>query len=51
MTINFDTYEMIADLLAQGTEFDPTYSIEEIAMMANVSVDIVRYVDQAEQDD
>ena len=45
MNINYDTYEMIADLL-----MDETLSVEEIAEMANVSVDAVRYVDRAEND-
>ena len=34
MTISFDTYEMIAELLAEGTDLDPTYSVEEVAEMA-----------------
>ena len=50
MNINFDTYEMIADLLAQGTDLDPTYSVDEIAAMANVSVDAVLYVARSEYD-
>lgn len=50
MTISFETYEMIADLLAEGTDLDPTYSVEEIAEMVGVSVDVVRYVAQSEED-
>ena len=47
MNIDFDTYEMIAELLAQGTD-EPTYSVEEIAAMTGVSVDTVQWVDRAE---
>ena len=50
MNINFDTYELIADLLAQGTDLDPTYSVAEIATMAGVSVDTVLWVDRSEND-
>ena len=49
MMINFDTYEQIADLLAEGGD-DPTYSVEEIAEMAGVAIDVVEYVDRAEND-
>ena len=49
MMINFDTYEMIADLLAEGGD-EPTYSVEEIAEMVDVTVDVVEYVDRAEND-
>ena len=49
MMINFDTYEMIADLLAEGGD-DPTYSVEEIAEMVGVDVDVVNYVYLAEYD-
>ena len=49
MMINFDTYEMIADLLAEGGD-DPTYSVEEIAEMVGIDVDVVEYVDRAEND-
>ena len=49
MMINFDTYEMIADLLAEGGD-DPTYSVEEIAEMAGVAIDVVEYVYLAEYD-
>jgi hypothetical protein len=48
MNIDFDTYELICDLLAAGTELDPTYSVEEIAEMVGVSVETVQYVDRAE---
>ena len=50
MNINFDTYELIADLLADGTDLDPTFSVDEIAQMVGVSVDVVKYVDRAEND-
>ena len=50
MCIDFDTYEMIADLLAQGTDLDPTYSVEEIAAMVGVSVDAVLWVDRSENE-
>ena len=49
MMINFDTYEMIADLLTEGDD-EPTYSVEEIAEMVGVDVDVVEYVDRAEND-
>ena len=49
MMINFETYEMIAGLLAEGGD-DPTYSVEEIAEMAGVAIDVVEYVDRAEND-
>ena len=49
MMINFDTYEMIADLLMMGGD-EPTYSVEEIAEMVGVDVEIVNYVDRAEND-
>ena len=47
MTINFDTYEMIAGLLMMGGD-EPTYSVEEIAEMIGVDVETVEYVDRAE---
>ena len=49
MMINFDTYEMIAELLMIGDN-EPTYSVEEIAEMVGVDVDVVNYVDRAEND-
>ena len=49
MMINFDTYEMIAGLLAEGDD-DPAYSVEEIADMVGVTVEVVEYVDRAEND-
>jgi predicted transcriptional regulator len=50
MNIDFNTYELIADLLAMGTDDEPTYSVEEIAQMCGVSVEMVQYVDRAEND-
>ena len=50
MMIDFDTYEMIADLLMMGGDDEPTYSVEEIAEMVGVDVEVVRYVDRAEND-
>ena len=50
MNINTDTYELIADLLADGTDLDPTYSVEEIATMVGVSVDTVLWVDRSENE-
>lgn len=47
MHIDFDTYEMIAELLMMG-EDEPTYSVEEIAEMVGVDVETVQYVDRAE---
>ena len=49
MMINFDTYEMIAELLMMGND-EPTYSVEEIAEMVGVTIDVVEYVDRAEND-
>lgn len=49
--IDFDTYCQIADLLAEGTAEEATYSVEEIAEMVGVSVETVQYVDRAENDD
>ena len=45
MNIDYDTYELIADLL-----MNEDLSVEEIAGMANVSIDAVRYVDSAENE-
>jgi hypothetical protein len=49
MMINFDIYEMIANLLMMGGD-EPTYSVEEIAEMVGVDVEVVNYVDRAEND-
>ena len=49
MMINFDTYEMITELLMMGND-EPTYSVEEIAEMVGVAIDVVEYVDRAEND-
>ena len=49
MMINFDTYEMIAELLMMGDD-EPIYSVEEIAEMVGVAIDVVEYVDRAEND-
>ena len=49
MMINFNTYEMIADLLAEGGD-ESTFSVEEIAEMGGVDVEIVNYVDRADND-
>lgn len=51
MHIDYDTYEMICDLLVEGDNLEPTYSVEEIAEMVGVSVETVQYVDRAEHDD
>ena len=48
--IDYETYIEICDLLAEGTDFEPTYSIEEIAEMVGVSVETVQYVDRAENE-
>lgn len=48
MNINIDTYELICDLLDAGDDLDPTYSVEEIAEMVGVAVEVVRYVDRSE---
>ena len=48
MNIDFDTYELVCDLLAEGDDLEPTYSVEEIAEMVGVTVEVVRYVDRAE---
>ena len=49
MMINFDTYEMIVDLLMMGDD-EPTYSVEEIAEMVAVDVEVLEYLDRAEND-
>jgi FKBP-type peptidyl-prolyl cis-trans isomerase (trigger factor) len=46
--IDFDTYQMICDLLIEVTDDELTYSIEEIAEMIGTSVEAVQYVDEAE---
>lgn len=51
MHIDYETYEMICDLLAEGDDLEPTYSVEEIAQMAGVSVEMVQQIDRAEHDD
>lgn len=48
MNIDFDTYELICDLLAEGDDLEPTYSGEEIAEIVGVTVEAVRYVAEAE---
>lgn len=49
-TMDYETYEEICDLLAEGTDLEPTYSVEEIAEMVGVSVEAVEYVDRAENE-
>ena len=46
--IDFDTYQMICDLLIEEVDDEPTYSIEEIAEMIGTSVEAVQYVNEAE---
>lgn len=46
MTMNFDTYTMIADLLFEREDL----TIEEIAEECGVSVEAVQYVDRSEND-
>ena len=48
MMIDFDTYELICELLLAGTEDEPLYSVEEIAEMVGVTAETVLYVDRAE---
>ena len=48
--IDYETYTEICDLLAEGIDLEPTYSIEEIAEMVGVSVETVQYVDRAENE-
>ena len=50
LTISSETYERIAELVLLETDDEPTYSIEEIAAMVGVSVEVVQYVDRAEND-
>lgn len=51
MKIDFEIYVQIADLLSMVDEdFNPLYSVEEIAEQINVSVDMVQYVDRAENE-
>ena len=46
--IDFDTYQMICDLLIAETDDEPTYTAEEIAEMVGTSVEAVQYVNEAE---
>jgi hypothetical protein len=46
--IDFDTYQMICDLLIEVTDDEPTYSIEEIAEVIGTSIEAVQYVNEAE---
>ena len=48
MIINPDTYELIVDLLDAKTGLESLYSIEEIAEMLGISVDVVEYVSRTE---
>jgi hypothetical protein len=50
MTIEFETYQTICELLAEECEGEPTYSVEEIAEMVGVSIEVVQYVSRAESD-
>lgn len=46
MNINSKTFWEIADLLtAKGNNDEYKYSVDEIAMMTNTSVDVVEYID------
>ena len=45
MTINFNLYCRIADLLDNDN-----LSVDDIAKMTGVTVDVVKYVDRAEND-
>lgn len=47
MNIDYTTYELIETLLLEGTELEPTYSVEEIAEMTNTSVETVLAVDSS----
>ena len=49
MMMNFDKYEMIAERRTSCNE-EHTYYVEEIAEMVGVDVDVVNYVDRAEND-
>lgn len=51
MNIEFETYQTICELLAEEHDGEIAYSVEEIAKMVGVSVEIVRYVDRAENDE
>ena len=49
MNINYETFAKIADLLAEvDNDGEYKYSVEEVADMTNVSVDVVKYVDLVE---
>ena len=50
MNIEFEIYQTICELLAEEHDGEIAYSVEEIAEMVGVSVEIVRYVDRAEND-
>ena len=49
MMINFDTYAMIAELLMMGDD-EPIYSEKESTEIGGVAIDVVEYVDHAEND-
>ncbi len=48
--MTYETYSMIVDLLAEGTDLEPTYSIEEIAEMTGATVAEVEEIDRAENE-
>lgn len=48
--ITFEKYTEIANLLDECVGDIYLYGIEEIAIMCNVSVEVVKYVDRAEHE-
>lgn len=48
--IDYETYTEICLLLAEGTDLEPTYSVDEIAEMVGVSVETVQEIDRAENE-
>ena len=52
MTMEDDTYYAILDALEEVTEDDEfVYSVQEIAEMFGVALEVVEYIDRAEHDD
>ena len=49
-TITFEKYVEIANLLDECVGDIYLYDIEEIALMCDVSVEVVKYVDRAEHE-
>ena len=51
MTMTYETYEAICEMIYAETDGEPTYTPDEIAEILNVSVEDVEYVITAEFDE